>query len=134
LYSRLLDKSKHVKVWISRAQFESDIGQLDLARAAFAEAENYFKAESLKEERVIILEAWYEFEKRFGDSESQSRLQGKLPQRVKRKRALYGSDGSEIGVEEYFDYTFPEEVSVAPGLRLLQAAKQWKSKVSTVDQ
>ncbi len=40
LYARLLDRSKHVKIWISRAQFEASL-DVDAARRTFVEADGY---------------------------------------------------------------------------------------------
>ena len=38
LYRRLLDRTKHVKVWISFSQFEAAAGEVERARALFTEA------------------------------------------------------------------------------------------------
>lgn len=35
-------------------------------------------------------------------------------------------DGVEVGMEEYFDYIFPDEAAAAPNLKLLEAAQRWK--------
>lgn len=43
LYLRLLDKTKHVKVWVSAAQFEAAQKEFERARAVFEKAEAYFK-------------------------------------------------------------------------------------------
>jgi hypothetical protein len=72
------------QVWISRAQFESSIHEFKRARQIFSEADAHFKRQdNAKEEvgasavspvsgcqRVMLLEGWVDFEKRFGDSES----------------------------------------------------------------
>ena len=56
LYGRLLNKTKHIKVWVSYAQFEKSIGNVDNARKILQEAEDYFKNNfELKEERVLLL-------------------------------------------------------------------------------
>ena len=65
LYRRLLQKSKHVKVWISYAKFEQENSQdASKARAVYAEAYQYFKDNEpdLKEERLLILENWIKLE------------------------------------------------------------------------
>ena len=49
-----------------------------------------------------------------------------MPKRIKRKRPLLSQDGEETGMEEYYDYVFPEEASAAPNLKLLEAAHKWK--------
>ena len=95
LYTRLLERTKHVKVWISRAQFEattaSDIGA---ARAVFQEADKYFQtAEEAQEERVMLLEAWRDFEKVHGTDDSLAAVTKTMPKRVKKKRLLKAEDG-----------------------------------------
>jgi crooked neck len=60
LYDRLLERSKHVKVWISRAQFEAAL-DADEARATFVTADAHFKQQvasnpEMAEERVMLLE------------------------------------------------------------------------------
>ena len=42
LYDRLLERSKHVKVWISRAQFEAGV-DAEAARATFVAADAHFR-------------------------------------------------------------------------------------------
>ena len=86
LYTRLLDRTKHVKVWISFAQFEAEVRSkrlrclyvvscvwsssgswatqvkaLDRARRVFEEADAHFKAEESKEERFLVSLACAEF-------------------------------------------------------------------------
>ncbi|GFH16471.1 uncharacterized protein HaLaN_12895, partial [Haematococcus lacustris] len=50
----------------------------------------------------------------------------KIPKRVKRKRAVRTEEGGEAGMEEYWDYIFPEESNAAPQLKLLELAYQHK--------
>ena len=56
LYERLLERTGHVKVWISFAQFEAtEIGNgVEAARSIFEKAYNQLKEEGLKEERVLL--------------------------------------------------------------------------------
>jgi len=67
LYNRLLSKTQHVKVWLSFAQFEAS-NPLDAekckenARGVYKKAYNELKNASNKESRVMVLEAWKEFE------------------------------------------------------------------------
>ena len=59
IYARLLEKSKHLKVWVSYAKFESENARDSLrARKVYQEAYNHFKTKEseLKEERLMILE------------------------------------------------------------------------------
>ena len=65
LYSRLLEKTSHVKVWISFAQFEG-IREPETARTVFKKGYDALKQEGLKEERVLLLDAWRTFEKNKG--------------------------------------------------------------------
>lgn len=45
LYQRLRQKTKHVKVWVSEAEFEARIGETDRARDVFRMADQHFKSE-----------------------------------------------------------------------------------------
>lgn len=49
-----------------------------------------------------------------------------MPKRVKRKRPIVTDDGLEAGMEEFYDYLFPEEGGHAPNLKLLEMAHKWK--------
>ena len=65
LYTKLLNKTKHVKVWLSYARFESDTAHdPNRSRVVFNQATSYFKTNEpeLKEERLLILENWLKFE------------------------------------------------------------------------
>ena len=42
------------------------------------------------------------------------------------QRPVTTEDGLEVGMEEYFDYIFPDEAAAAPNLKLLEAAQRWK--------
>ena len=122
LYSRLLDKTSHVKVWISFAQFEG-LHDTNAARAVFQKAYDALKQEKLKEERVLLLDAWRVFEKSKGTSTSISDVERKMPRRVKRKRII-----AENEWEEYFDYHFPDdEDETSGGLKILEMAAKWKA-------
>jgi len=129
LYERLLERTAHVKVWISFAQFEcTEIGHgVEAARSTFSRAYDQLKAEGLKEERVLLLDAWRVFEKAKGDASSVSEVEAKMPRRVKRKRMQTDDDGAELGWEEYFDYHFPDEEGAATSnLKILEMAAKWK--------
>lgn len=91
--------TKHVKVWISMAQFESAAGEVDKARDVFVKANAHFKAAGAdhKEERVLLLESWRDFEGSFGDASQQKTPAKLMPRRVKRKRAITAEDGSDGG-------------------------------------
>ena len=166
LYERLLERTKHVKVWLSYAKFEAtplrkllhvkgadegdggvggaeegrgdgedggDAPTADMvakARAIYGRAYKHFREVSpdMKEECVMVLEAWLALERAHGTSEAAEGVQAKMPRQVKRRRALRDGAGEEVGIEEYYDYIFPEEAGAAPNLKLLQAAYQWKKR------
>lgn len=52
----------------------------------------------------------------------------KMPKRLKRKRKIQTDDSLDAGMEEYYDYVFPEEAGAAPNLKLLEAAQAWKRR------
>ena len=92
-----------------------------------------------KEEAVMLLEAWKEFEAGLAEAEGGAeglpadevaanleKVQKKMPKRVKRKRPIRTEDGMEVGQEEYYDYIFPEEAGAAPHLKLLELAYKHK--------
>ncbi|KAF6134470.1 hypothetical protein GIB67_034884 [Kingdonia uniflora] len=148
LYDRLLDRTKHLKVWLSYSKFERSLGleekgseeedqnsllerkqqALQRCRRVFENAVNYFRTSSpeLKEERAMLLEEWLASENMFGSSGDPSVVENKLPKKLKRKRQIVSEDGP-TGYEEYYDYIFPEETA-APNLKILEAAYKWKKQ------
>jgi len=138
LYTRLLDKTKHVKVWISMAQFEAGVvNSAANARKVFQQAENYFRndadGEDATEQRVMLLEAWREFERMWGTSDQKNNIQKKMPKRVKKRRPLYTENGQEAGWEEYYDYIFPDEQKKGANMKLLEMARKWKKQKITTE-
>ncbi|GJN37005.1 hypothetical protein PR202_gb25919 [Eleusine coracana subsp. coracana] len=99
-------------------------------RAVFERAFDYFRtsAPELKEERAMLLEEWLNKEVSFGDLGDVSLVQKNAPRKVKRKRPIPTEDGSTLGYEEYIDYIFPDEVTLAPNLKILEAAYKWKKQ------
>lgn len=128
LYERLLDRTKHVKVWISSAQFEASIKDVERARKVFKQANGYFKDKGEKEDRLLLLEAFREFEKNHGSQASLKEVTEMLPKRVKKKRQLRSEDGNEGGWEEYYDYIFPDEESRGSNIKILEMARKWKKQ------
>ncbi|XP_052275538.1 crooked neck-like protein 1 [Dreissena polymorpha] len=129
LYKRLLQRTQHVKVWISYAQFERTTGEPEYVkntRRIYQEAASALRTSEEKEERLMILESWQAFEAEHGDVESQGRVERLMPQKVKKRRKIQTDDGSDAGWEEYYDYIFPDETSAQPNLKLLAMAKKWK--------
>ncbi|KAK9114221.1 hypothetical protein Syun_021018 [Stephania yunnanensis] len=151
LYERLLDRTKHLKVWISYAKFEASTtpgeeendqdALLDpkkqcllCARRVYERAINYFRtsAPELKEERAMLLEEWLNMESSFGSGGDVSIVQNKLPKKLKKRKEVISEDGP-TGYEEYYDYIFPEETTT-PNLKILEAAYKWKKqKVGSSD-
>lgn len=135
LYERLLERTSHVKVWLSYAKFEltnpsnEDEINVQLTRTIYERANTVFKNSSEREARVLLLENWREFENQHGDSVTQEKVNSKMPKRIKKRQKIIDEDGFEQGWEEVFDYIFPEDEASKPNLKLLAAAKQWK-KVS----
>ncbi|KAF7647503.1 hypothetical protein LDENG_00171390 [Lucifuga dentata] len=129
LYKRLLQRTQHVKVWISYAKFElsiDDADRLQKCRQIYEEANKSLRSCEEKEERLMLLESWKEFEKEFGSESSRERVRKLLPEKVKKRRKLTAEDGSDAGWEEYYDYIFPEDAANQPNLKLLAMAKMWK--------
>jgi len=130
LYERLLERTGHVKVWISFAQFEgTEIGHgVKEAREIFERAYDRLREEGLKEERVLLLDAWRVFEKTKGDATNVASVEAKMPRRIKKKRMQTDEEtGAELGWEEYFDYHFPDDQGAASNnLKILEMAAKWK--------
>ncbi|PSN43330.1 Protein crooked neck, partial [Blattella germanica] len=136
LYERLLERTLHVKVWMSYAQFEMSAAEEEsiiLARRVYERANQSLRGANEKEERVLLLEAWRDFESQHGDEESVKNVMQKMPRRVKKRQRVQADDGvslyiSEEGWEEFFDYIFPEDEATKPNLKLLEMAKAWKKQ------
>ncbi|KAL4188802.1 hypothetical protein AMTRI_Chr08g162240 [Amborella trichopoda] len=145
LYERLLDRTKHLKVWISYAKFEASVGldeeekdeailheenmqRLLRSRGVYERAFEYLRtaAPELKEERAMLLEEWLNMEASFAGVGDVSLVQRKLPKKVKRRRAIASQDETPAGFEEYYDYIFPDEVASLPNTKILEAAYKWK--------
>lgn len=139
LYERLLERTEHVKVWISYAHFEllankdddKSLGLLQ-ARSIFERANKALKDCPEKESRLMLLEAWLEFEMQNGDEQSLANIRKQMPKKVKKRRKIQADDGSDAGWEEYFDYIFPTDKEAQPHLKFLENVKKWKqNKEST---
>lgn len=132
LYERLLDRTGHVKVWISYAKFEltsettEDGMNVSLARRVYERGNECQKNLNDRDSRVLLLESWRDFEKENGDDESHEKVLRKMPRRVKKRQKIVSESGDTEGWEEIFDYIFPEDELAKPNLKLLAAAKNWK--------
>lgn len=101
---------------------------IDLARRIYERANDYLRTLTEKESRVVLLEAWRDFESQHGTQESFEKVIDKMPRRVKKRQKIVSETGVEEGWEEIFDYIFPEDEMARPNLKLLAAAKNWKKK------
>ncbi|RWW47443.1 hypothetical protein BHE74_00046569 [Ensete ventricosum] len=127
LYERLLDRTKHLKVWISYAKFEASAGgedeetdgevleendihneerqrkRIERSRGVFEKAFDYFRtsAPELKEERAMLLEDWLNTESSCGSLGDVSLVQKKLPRKVKKRRPISSEDGTPAGYAAY---------------------------------
>jgi crooked neck len=140
LYERLLEKTDHVKVWISYAHFEINIPDdgdeneenaedqplsdeaKARARSVFERAHKSMRDKDLKEERVSLLNAWLSFEREHGSEADIDKVQKQMPRRTKKRRLL-----EDDTYEEYFDYVFPADDQQAKSLSNIMAmAQKWK--------
>lgn len=126
LYRRLLERTQHVKVWMSFASFELTAGSTDKARDVYKEGNSVFKNSEEKEERLMLLESWKKFEMENGSQSTLKQVEKYLPKRVKRRRKVVTEGGVDAGWEEYYDYIYPEDEAAQPNLKLLTMAKNWK--------
>lgn len=138
LYERLLERTVHVKVWISYAKFEllsqtEDDLNVALARRVYERANEQLRTLPEKESRVVLLEAWRDFEKEQGNALTLEKVTDKMPRRVKKRQKIVSDTGVEEGWEEVFDYIFPEDEMARPNLKLLAAAKNWKKRKDDVE-
>eukprot|EP01087_Luapelamoeba_hula_P016343 TRINITY_DN5020_c0_g1_i1.p1 TRINITY_DN5020_c0_g1~~TRINITY_DN5020_c0_g1_i1.p1 ORF type:complete len:672 (-),score=128.42 TRINITY_DN5020_c0_g1_i1:24-2039(-) len=128
LYRRLLERTKHVKVWISYAQFLASLSDAARTRQVYEQAHAYLKSQD-PEERVLLLQSWKEWEDATGDPDAIQRVTRALPKRVKKKRLIRTHDGASAGWEEYYDYIFPDDHAALPNLKILERAHLWKQKM-----
>ena len=124
LYERLLDKTKHLKVWVSYAKFEISQSELIRARQVLTKAENYYKNTQNRAERASLLQVWIDIEQDLDEEGRVADVQAKLPRKVKKKRKLGIDD--EAAYEEYIDYVFPDEEAEVKHLKILEMAQKWK--------
>uniref|UniRef100_A0A671SHY4 Crooked neck-like protein 1 n=1 Tax=Sinocyclocheilus anshuiensis TaxID=1608454 RepID=A0A671SHY4_9TELE len=137
LYKRLLQRTQHVKVWISYGQFELSIDsddRIQRCRQIYEEANKSMQNCEEKEERLMLLESWRDFEDELGSFANKERVRKLLPEKVKKRRKITAEDGSDAGWEEYYDYIFPEDAANQPNLKLLAMAKMWKKQQQDEDE
>lgn len=127
LYERLLERTSHVKVFISAAQFEASSGELERARAMYKQAEKVMKDTQDKESRVMLLDSWLAMEEGLGEEGAPEDVRKKQPKQIKKKRPITDEEGNNTGWEEYFDYIFPDEANTQ-ALKILEMAQKWKKQ------
>lgn len=131
LYERLLDRTEHLKVWVSYANFEATRATSDAlstARIVLVRAYEALKAQGLVTERILLLEAWKEVELRSAspDSPHVQDVLARFPRLVVKKRKI-----EEDEWEEYEEYVFPEDEPKQGAAQLLAMAQQWKKTKTT---
>lgn len=85
-----------LQVWISLAKFEMSIDgdeRLQRCRLVYEEANKSMRSCEEKEERLMLLESWKDFEKEFGSDSTMERVRKLLPEKVKKRRKLTAEDG-----------------------------------------
>lgn len=115
LFERLLlEHTFNVNVWIAYAKFEllnpqlkDSLDNVILARRIFERGNDALRSNGDTEDRVLLLEAWEEFESEKGTPETYAKIREKMPRRVKKKRRVVGEDGSDDGWKTVFGYVFP---------------------------
>lgn len=130
LFERLLERTQHVKVWISFARFELSVDSepqpTERARAVFRRANKALKKCENKEVRFLLLEAWQAFEREHGSEKEINEVQALMPRKIKKRRKIPGEDG---GWEEYFEYLFPEDETLSSASKILEISKKWKQQM-----
>jgi len=143
LYERLLEKTKHLKVWLSYAKFEQEIDEYLNSRAIFERAYLYFKEKGLKEERLMILENWIKLEEIAEDESMLLTLISKKPEKVKKRRRI-NKEGEDVnmsnlaevqneeeeGWEEYYDYIFPDDEEAKKTIKMISRALDYYKNVN----
>lgn len=84
---------------MSYAQFEmsaAEEGNVVLARQVYERANQSLRGAGEKEERVLLLEAWRDFETQNGDEESLENVMQKMPRRVKKRQRVQADDGVSL--------------------------------------
>ncbi|CAD6890658.1 unnamed protein product [Tilletia controversa] len=100
---------------------------LQRTREIFQRGYDDLKMKGLKEERVVLLEAWKKVESEYAseDPKALADVEARMPRVVKRRRAMAGGEG----MEEYYDMLFPDddEGTGKPSFKLLQIAHAWRA-------
>lgn len=85
-----------LQVWISYAKFElsvDDGDRLQKSRQIYEEANKSMRSCEEKEERLMLLESWRDFERDFGSEATVEKVRRLMPKKVKKRRKLTAEDG-----------------------------------------
>ncbi|EFC50747.1 crooked neck protein [Naegleria gruberi] len=151
LYKRLLEKTKHVKVWLSYALFEKALGSNNFAktRQVYEDAYTYLKKGSIeeggqqnvddqiqiarREQRYQLLISWLSFEQSIPNNQDMiEKLNQKKPTKIRKKRKIFNQEGEVSGYTEYADFIFKDDEDESTGkksnLKILEKAMLWKKE------
>lgn len=70
-----------------------DPERLQRCGQVFEDANKSLRNCEVKEERLLLLESWRDFEGEFGDDATMERVRKLLPEKVKKRRKLTAEDG-----------------------------------------
>jgi crooked neck len=100
-------------VWTAYAQFESNEscgGGIEVSRQLFQKGYDNLKEQGLKEERVLLLEAWRKCELIWSTGDKNGGDVSIVDKKMPRKRKMRRATGdNEDDFEEYYDYQFPDD-------------------------
>ena len=115
IYETLLMRTNHPKVWISFSGFEKKHGSVENVRKIFQDAcakfteiakssklDEEFDSETHGEERKQIFDEWLKFEEEQGDELEIEKVKSRMPNKVKKRRQLFNTDGVIALVFYYF--------------------------------
>ena len=131
LYNTLLERTKHVKVFVSFALFYFSNSQFDKMRSTFEEAEVLYRKEKMNEERAIVVDNWFNCELQIGEKEHIQNVQSKLPKKIKKQRVLGEGDSiydNDVQIEEYIEYVFNDMDNVKRLSNLQKQAHLYQDK------
>ncbi|KIO33062.1 hypothetical protein M407DRAFT_65845 [Tulasnella calospora MUT 4182] len=158
LYERLLEKSKHLKIWLAYAKFElakmgggddeeeeeeSDENTPDpaTARAVYERAYRHFKAEcnrpdladdieGLRKRAELVLNSWKPFEEENGSADDLEKVN-----RINPHKELVWEPSELGGMEEVWAWKFDDDIQEENpnAFKFLQMARAWKASAHKND-
>lgn len=140
LYERLLERTKHVKVWTSYAKYLASREKISVkerareARAVMERGYDHLKHDGEnKEERVALLDEWVRLEASFNEEfdnvDQLNKVRSMMPRKVKKRRRA-GEDG-EYEDEYYYELVFPDDEKAPLNLKILEMARKWKMSTTS---